>query len=126
LKLREALHIFSRKLATLHPTKCAGFIFGTMMVRGPGGCVSVDQLESNTPGVVAQLKGISTKIRCTCATVFVDHFLRLGYIHMQHKLTSNETLEATYDVEAFATYQGVPIKHYHADNRRFEDNTFVK
>jgi hypothetical protein len=58
-----------------------------VVVTGPGDCVSVDQLESSTPGFVAQLKGILTKISYTCATVFVDHFYRLGYVHMKQQLT---------------------------------------
>ncbi len=35
-------------------------------------CVAVDQSESPMPGLVAQLKGIPTKKRYTCATEFVD------------------------------------------------------
>jgi hypothetical protein len=94
LKLMAALGILSRGVVTVQPPKCAGCIFGAMMkkpwrtkaapgkvktvvLRGPGDCVSVDQLESSTPGMVAQLKGILTKRRYTCATVFVDHFSRL-------------------------------------------------
>jgi len=43
----------------------------------PGDCVSVDQLESSTPGMIAQLRGFLTKDRYTCTTVFVDHHSRL-------------------------------------------------
>jgi hypothetical protein len=49
----------------------------------------VDQLKSITPGVVAQLKGIIAKRRYTCVTVFVGHFSRLGYLHMQQQLKQN-------------------------------------
>jgi hypothetical protein len=98
----------------------------TLVVTGPGDCVSVDQLESSTPGFVAQLKGILTKIRYTCATVFVYHYSRLGYVTMQQQLTSDETVEAKHDFEAFSRSQGVTIKDYHADNGRFADNAFLK
>jgi hypothetical protein len=98
----------------------------TVVVTGPGDCVSVDQLESSTPGFVAQLKGIITKRRYTCATVFVDHLSRLGYVHMQQKLTSDDTVEAKHAFEAFTRSQGVTIKHYHVDNGRFSDNAFIK
>jgi hypothetical protein len=80
LKLMTAFDIFSRKLATVHPPTCAGCIFGattkklwrtkanpstveTVVVMVPGDCVSVDQLESSTPGFMTQLKGILTKRR---------------------------------------------------------------
>jgi hypothetical protein len=135
------LGIIPRKLASVHAPKCAGCIFGAMtnnpwktkadpnkvkavVVTGPGDCVSVDQLGSSTPGFAAQLKGIIAKRRYICATVFVDHLSRLGYVHMQQKLTSYETVKAKH--EAFKKSQGVTIKHYHADNGRFSDNAFIK
>eukprot|EP00957_Ditylum_brightwellii_P037407 2830731-Ditylum_brightwellii.AAC.1 len=37
-------------------------------VEAPGACVLVDQLESTTPGLVAQLKGILTNRRYKSAT----------------------------------------------------------
>ena len=40
----------------------------------PGQVVSVDQLEANTPGLVAQLKGKLTQQRYKYASVFVDQF----------------------------------------------------
>jgi hypothetical protein len=143
LKLMSALGILPRILASVQPPKCTGCIFGamtkkpwrtkaepskvkTVVVTGPGDCVSVDQLDSSTPGFVAQLKGILTKSRHTCATVFVDHFSRLGYIHMQQQLTSDETVETNHAFEAFSRSQGVTIKHCHADTGRFADNAFIK
>jgi hypothetical protein len=143
LKLMAALDIFPRKLATVQPLKCAGCICGamtnepwrtnanpskvkTVVVRGSSDCVSLDQLDSSTPGFVAQLKGIITKRRYTCVTVYVDHFSRLGYGHMQHQLTSKETVETIHGFEAFARSQGFTIKYYHADNGRFSDNAFMK
>ena len=38
----------------------------------PGAVVSVDQLESPTPGLIAQMSGFMTKQRYKCATVHVD------------------------------------------------------
>jgi hypothetical protein len=46
----------------------------TRTITSAGQCVSVDQLESPTPGLIAQLQGIPTKKRYTCVTVFVDQF----------------------------------------------------
>ena len=47
------------------------------MATEPGPIVSVDQLESPTPGVIAQLKGTLTKQHYKYATVFMDQFSRL-------------------------------------------------
>jgi hypothetical protein len=39
----------------------------------PGQCIGVDQLDSRTPGLIAQVKGWLTKKRYQAATIFVDH-----------------------------------------------------
>jgi hypothetical protein len=91
----------------------------------PGDCVSVDQLESKTPGFVGQLKGpILTKNRYKMATIFVDHFSRLSFVYLQYSSSGAETLKAKLAFEDFARLHGVTIKHYHADNGRFVDNLF--
>jgi hypothetical protein len=50
-----------------------------------GQCVSVDQLISTQVGFIAQLKETLTKKRYTAATVFVDHYSKLKYIHLMTK-----------------------------------------
>jgi hypothetical protein len=92
----------------------------------PGDCISVDQLESPTPGFIAQLKGRLTKKRYGAATIFVDHASRLSYIHFQQQISYDETVEAKRAFEAYARSHGVTIKHYHADNGRFADNAFMQ
>ena len=91
----------------------------------PGQCVSVDQLVSPSPGLVAQMKGIPTTRRFQAATVFVDQYSRLTYLHLQETLSSAETVEAKKAFERFSLSHGVRICHYHADNGRFADNDFV-
>jgi hypothetical protein len=49
----------------------------------PGDCISVHQLDSSTPSFIAQLKGIPTTKRYNAATVFVDNYSGLSYIHLQ-------------------------------------------
>ena len=88
----------------------------------PGQCISVDQLESTTPGLLGQMKGIPTTIRYKVATVFVDHFSGVGYVHLQKTSSGDETVQAKQAFEAYASSQGVMIQHYHADNGRFADN----
>jgi hypothetical protein len=89
-----------------------------------GECVSVDQLQSTQAGFFEQLKGRLTTKRYTSATIFVDHFSRLRYIHLMTSMTSEETIQAKRAFEQFAAAHGVAIKHYHADNGRFADNAF--
>jgi hypothetical protein len=57
-------------------------------------------------------------------TVLVDHFSRLGYVHLQKDSTSAETLKTKQAFELYARERGVNIQHYHADNGRFVDNTW--
>jgi hypothetical protein len=86
----------------------------------------VDQLESTTPGLIAQLKGTPTKLRYRYVTVFVDHYSGLSFVYLQKTITSEETVEAKRAFEAYAKTLNVQIRHYHADNGRFADNLFIK
>ncbi len=67
-------------------------------------------------GFIAQLKGTLTKKHYTAATVFIDHYSRLKYIHLMPKLTSKETMEAKLAFEHFAKQPGVRILRYHCNN----------
>jgi hypothetical protein len=90
-----------------------------------GQCVSVDQLVSTQVDFIAQLvKGTLTKKGYTAATVFVDHYSWLKYVHLMTKLTSKETMDAKQAFEHFAKQHGVRILHYHCNNGRFADNAF--
>ena len=91
----------------------------------PGQIVSVDQQESNTPGLIAQLKGKLTQQRYKYATVFVDQFSGYAFVYLQKRLTSKETVMAKHAFECSADQRGVKITHYHADNGRFTDNAFI-
>ncbi|KAI2503451.1 hypothetical protein MHU86_10999 [Fragilaria crotonensis] len=92
--------------------------------QAPGDIVSMDQLESSTPGLVAQSKGKSTNKRFTCATVFVDHYSRLSFVHMQETNNAIEALAAKHAFERYALSHNVTVKRYHGDNGRFSDNDF--
>ncbi|KAI2513028.1 hypothetical protein MHU86_1319 [Fragilaria crotonensis] len=67
---------------------------------------------------------LPTTKRFTCATVLVDHFSRLTYVHLQESTGAVETLAAKHAFERFARTSDVTIKHYHGDNGRFSENTF--
>ena len=133
-------HLPSR-LADCRIPRCSGCLFGKATRRPwrtkspsnakiriatkPGQCISVDQLESPTPGLFGQLKGTPTLKRYKAATVFVDHFSRLSYVHLQESLTSADTLKAKHAFEKFCGTHGVQVQHYHCDNGRFADNAFI-
>jgi hypothetical protein len=89
-----------------------------------GQCVSVDQMILTQVGFIAQLKGTLTKKCYTVATIFVDHYSRLKYIHLMIKLTPEETMEAKRAFEHFAEQHGVRILHYHCNNGQFANNAF--
>ena len=88
-------------------------------------CVSVDQLQSSTQGVIGQLQGIPTIKRYEVAIpVFIDHCSGLEYVHLQKSTTAIETVEVKDVFERCAASQGVYIHYYHAYNGRFADNLF--
>ena len=59
----------------------------------PGEVVSVDQLQSSVPGLIAQMTGKLTKGRYTCATIYVDQYSRLGYVQIQRTISAEDTME---------------------------------
>ncbi len=136
------LGLLPKRLLKAQLPFCSGCIFGRMTLRPwrtkgqynkthknatkPGECISVDQLKSTTPGFIGQLKGIPTTKTFNAATIFVDNYSKLSYVHLQLNLTSEETVKAKTAFEAFAHSHGIRIQHYHADNGRFADNAFHK
>ena len=130
-----------KRLATVIPPFCAACKYGKQTKRPwrtkgpqghirtmttPGQVVSVDQLESSTPGFVAQLKGLLTTQQYNYATIFVDQYSKLSFVFLQKRITSAETVLAKQSFERFARDHRVKILHYHADNGRFADNGFIQ
>ena len=85
LKMMATSGDLPKQLATCRTPVCSGCLFGkatkrpwrtrappnslrTPTITCPGACVSVDQLESTTPGLIAQMKGIATIHRYCVAT----------------------------------------------------------
>jgi hypothetical protein len=95
------------------------------VITGPGDCISVDQLESTTPGLIAQIRGWITRDRYRAATIFVDHYSRLSYVYLQRSTKADETVIAKRAFEAYANSHGITIKHYHCDNGRFCEKDFM-
>jgi hypothetical protein len=130
-----------KKLAKVKPPKCAGCLFGTMtripwrgretkafhevfIATKPRECVSVDQMTSTEVGFYAQMKGKLTKKQYRCATVFVDHYSSLRFVHLQTNDSSVKTIAAKRAFESFAAKNGIKIQHYHCNNGQFSDNAF--
>jgi hypothetical protein len=59
------------------------------------------------------------------ATILVDHFSGLSYIHLQKSTNADETLEAKMAFERYASKFNVKMKSYQADNGRFAENKFM-
>ncbi len=128
-----------KMLAKAKPPKCAGCLFGAMtkipwrgretkashevfVATKPGQCIFVDQMISTEVGFYAQMKGKLTKKRYRCATIFVDHYSRLRFVHLQINDSSVETVATKCAFESFAAKNGVKNQHYHCNNRQFSDN----
>ena len=110
IKIMAEYGILPKRLATCRVPMCTTCMFGkatrkpwrtkapqnreqpSHTITKPGGCVSVDQLESSTPGLIGQLQGIPTIKRYEVATVCIDHYSGLGYVHLQKSTTAIEKL----------------------------------
>jgi hypothetical protein len=95
-----------------------------MTIDKPGMNVSVDQLESPVSGFIAEMNGRLTRQRYKAATIFVDHFSSLSYVHLQQSTLALETLQAKMAFETYAASCGVLIHKYHADNGRFAETAW--
>jgi hypothetical protein len=100
-------------------------IEGNSKVTGPGDCISVDQMQSPVPGLIAQNKGSPTRERYMAATIFVDHYSDVTFVHLQKTLNAKDTIEAKEAFERWANSHSVKVKHYHTDNGRFAETDFM-
>ena len=125
------LEIIPQKLVNVIPPKCATCIYCSITQRQwrhkqnqrqikvctkPGECVSVDQLESSTPGFIDQLKGRLTRDRYHCSTVYVDHASQNNYLYLQRSTLSNESFLTKRVFESYARKIGVSVNHYHCNS----------
>jgi hypothetical protein len=98
-----------KKLAKLMPPMCTGCLFGVMtklpwrsketktshkvfVVTKLGECISINQMTSTEVGYYVQLKWKLTKKRYRCATIFVDHFSCVQFVHLQIDDSSAKTV----------------------------------
>ena len=131
----------AKRLLTSKKPFCSACQYGKMMkrlwrVKGdnknatktatqPRQIVLVNQLESNSHGLITQLKGKLTQQCYKYAMVFVDQFSGYTFVYLQKRLMSEETVMAKHAFECSVEQCGVKILHYHTDNGRFADNAFI-
>ncbi len=81
-------------------------------------------MTSTEAGFYAQKKGKLTKKQYRCATIFVDRYSRLRYVHLQVNDSSIKTVAAKRAFKSFAAKHSIKIQHCHCNNGRFSDNAF--
>ena len=91
----------------------------------PGGCVSIDQFVSHTPGRVLTFSGKPTTKTHSCVTIFVDHATDKIYCYPQESTDARETIEGKQAFENQCMTHDVGIQHYHCDNGIFRSKAFV-
>jgi hypothetical protein len=67
----------------------------------PGQVVSVSQLVSPTPGLVAQFSDFLTTKRYKYATIYIDIYSRYGYVYLNKTASANESVIGKKAFEAY-------------------------
>jgi len=60
------------------------------------------------------------------ATVYMELYSDLSYVHLPIDKTGSELLKSKIAFENYAMRQGIHKQHYHADDGRFADSSFLK
>ena len=143
-KLQEMARqgILPKKLAHCKIPSCSACLYGKATKRAwrsklgkkraekkslkPGEVISVDQMVSPVPGLIAQMVGFLIRQRYKYATVFVDQASRMGFVYLQKTCSAEETIEAKRAFERYAEHRGVIVRAYHADNGIFKAKKWVE
>ena len=92
----------------------------------PGAGTSCDHLISAQPGLISQVTGTLTHACYWAATIFVDHFPDVFFVSLMRGVSDAETLAAKRAYGHFAALHNVEVKQYHADNLRFNSQSFLE
>ena len=92
----------------------------------PGEVISVDQLVTPVPGLIAQMTGFITKQRYKYATVYIDQFSGFSFVYLQQTASAQETLQSKQAMERYAQARNITINAYHADNGIFKAKEWVQ
>jgi hypothetical protein len=82
-------------------------------------------MESHVPGLITQIKIISTRERYKVATIFVDHASDYTYVYLQTSTLSAQTLTAKKDFKRRVSGVGVKVQRNQADNGRCNYNVWT-
>ena len=110
--------ILPRRLAHCKISSCSACLYGKATKRAwrskfgkqkqekktlkPGEVISVDQMVSPVPGLIAQMVGFLMRQRYKYATVFVDQASRMGSLYLQKTCSAEDTIEAKRAFEQYA------------------------
>ena len=72
----------------------------------PEAAVSVDQPQSDYPGLVPQISGKLTSTRIWVAQVMVEHFSDITYVHLIKSTSQDKSLEVNVVFEGWAATFG--------------------
>ena len=143
-KLQEMAHqgVLPRRLAHYKIPSCSACLYGKATKRAwrskqgkqrqekkalkPGEVISVDQMVSPVPGLIAQMVGFLTRQCYKYAAVFVDQASHMGFVYLQKICSAEETIEAKRAFEQYAENRGVRFQAYHADIGIFKAKKWVK
>ena len=143
-KLQEMARqrILPRRLAHCKIPSCSAFLYGKATKRAwqskqgkqrqgkkalkPGEVISVDQMVSPLPGLIAQMVGFLPKQHYKYATVFVDQASHMGFVYLQKTCSAEETIETKRAFKQYAENRGVRIPAYHTDNGIFKAKKWVE
>ena len=81
-------------------------------------------LHSPFGGLIPQSRGNPRTERYYYACIFVDHATQLTYVAFQLTQSAEETVQSKHAFKAFASFHGVSIKKYCADNGAFNTRLF--
>jgi len=82
----------------------------------PGDCVSVDQIESSTPGYIDTYSGKPPSTRYHAASLYVDHASCFMYLKRHYSTGGAEAVEGKQQFVQSAHSYGIKVKAYWADN----------
>ena len=90
----------------------------------PGDCISCDQLESNTPGMIPTWKGKPTIKHYKAVTIFINHASRFIHLSMCESTGADEAILAKLHFEKLAKDSRIQLQHFWFNNGVFASNSF--
>ena len=143
-KLQEMAHqgILPWRLAQCKIPTCSACLYGKATKRAwrskqerqrqwnealkPGDVISVDQMVSPVPGLIAQMVGFLMNQHYKYATVFIDQASRMRFVSLQKTCSAEETIKAKRALKKYTANRGVMIQAYHMDNGIFKAKKWME